>query len=221
MFTGIVEEIGIVKNITPKANLKRLAIKSSIVKNKLKLGASVCVSGVCLTVVEAKWDYFVVEAVEHTLKATALKQLKIGDPVNLEAGLTAAGRFDGHLVSGHVDTVGVVAKIRTAGEQVEFFIRIPAEGLANVIRQGSICIDGISLTVAEIRQNIVKVVVIPQTFKNTTLNRKAVNQFVNVEFDVIGKYVLRGLCQLAAPSPGHLEAKLLEFSKFVYRGSLN
>ncbi|MFA4858718.1 MAG: riboflavin synthase, partial [Candidatus Margulisiibacteriota bacterium] len=210
MFTGIIEEIGIIKNIIQKPNLKRITVKSKNVKNGLKVGASVCVSGVCLTVVETKWDYFTVEAVEHTYKSTTLKQLKIGDSVNLEAALSATGRFDGHLVSGHVDTVAVIARMKQVGEQHEIFIRIPADCLANVVSRGSICIEGISLTIAGVRQNVIKVVVIPHTFQNTTLSRKQVNHFVNIEFDIIGKYALQRIGQLVAPEHGHLEAKFLE-----------
>lgn len=221
MFTGIIQEIGIIKNITQEKNLKRLFIQSKTVKKELKIGSSVSINGVCLTVVAIKWDHFVVEAVDNTLRTTNLGHLKVSDTVNLEPALLATGRLDGHLVSGHIDTMGTILKRRKIGQQEELYIRISPKYLVYVVEKGSICIDGISLTIAGFRKDIIKVVIIPHTLQNTNLLDKQTNSKVNLEFDVLGKYAIARMDDLVYPDKSQLEAKFSEFSKFIYRGSLN
>ncbi|MBU0686466.1 MAG: riboflavin synthase [Candidatus Margulisbacteria bacterium] len=221
MFTGIVQELGKIKNITQKKNLKRFFIKSKLVKKELKLGSSVSINGVCLTVVDLKWDYFAVEAVAETLRTTNLSSLQAGDTVNLEPALLATGRLDGHFVTGHIDTQGTITKRQTVGQQEEIYIKIPLEFQALMVSKGSICIDGISLTIAAIRGDTFKVVIIPHTLKNTTLNQKQVNQLVNIEFDILGKYTLAKTNNLQFSDQSQLKAKLIEYSKFAFRANLN
>ena len=221
MFTGIIQEIGIIKNIIQEKNLKRLFIQSKTVKKELKIGSSVSINGVCLTVVAIKRDHFVVEAVDNTLKISNLGQLKVSDKVNLEPALLATGRLDGHLVSGHIDTMGTILKRRKIGQPEEFYIRISPKFLANVVEKGSICIDGISLTIAGFRKDIIKVVIIPHTLKNTNLLDKQASAKVNLEFDVLGKYAIARMDDLVYPEKSQLAAQFSEFSNFIYRGSLN
>ena len=221
MFTGIVQELGVVKNIVQEKGLKRFTLKSKTTKKEQKIGSSVSVNGACLTVVAIKWDHFMVEAVENTLKTTNLGSLKVGDEVNLEPALLATGRLDGHFVSGHIDTIGKIKKIKRVGQQEEYFIQIPRQFITFMVDKGSISIDGISLTIAGIRGNIIKVVVIPHTSSKTNLKNKKVNSTLNIEFDMLGKYALNQMGTFADIDQSQLEARFLEFSKFAYRASMN
>jgi riboflavin synthase len=221
MFTGIIQETGRIDKIIQENNLKKIEIRAKASKKELKIGASVAVNGVCLTVVDLKWDSFVVEVIAATLKATTLGLLKVGDVVNLETALPLGGRLDGHLVSGHVDCLGTIIRRETSGQHEEFYVKIPRQYLVYVVEKGSICVDGVSLTINAIKGEAIKLMVIPHTLKNTILLNRGVNHPVNIEFDLLGKYAIARMESLLNLEQSQLEARFLEFSKFVYRGNLN
>jgi riboflavin synthase len=191
MFTGIVEEMGSVKALRHDAGAARLTISASTVLGDTVLGDSICVNGVCLTVVALTKNDFSADVAVETLKVTNLGDLKIGAKVNLERALQLSARIGGHLVSGHVDAVGRIREKRDEGNGWRIFIDAPETVLRYVIKKGSIAIDGISLTVAEVDRNGFAVAIIPHTAKLTTLGFKAAGDSVNLESDIIGKYVER------------------------------
>lgn len=183
MFTGIVEELGRVRDVQPDG---RLAIEASIVPVTLLIGSSIAVNGCCLTAVEIGPDGFVVQAVPETLSRTNLADLRAGSEVNLERPLALAGRLDGHLVQGHVDATGDVLA-PAPGLRVS----APADVLRYVVEKGSITVDGVSLTVVDLDDSSFSVAVIPHTAAVTTLGHRTVGDRVNLEVDLIAKYVER------------------------------
>lgn len=191
MFTGIVEELGTVRDLRREAGGARLGIAASTVLDGTALGDSICVNGVCLTVVEMSRNGFSADVAVETLKVTNLGDLKPGAKVNLERALQLSARIGGHLVSGHVDAVGRIREKREEGNGWRIFIDSPESVLRYVIRKGSIAVDGISLTVAEADQKSFSVAMIPHTAKLTTLGFKSSGDSVNLECDIIGKYVER------------------------------
>ncbi len=188
MFTGIIEDIGEVLKIRPRLDVYELEIKSRFA-DELSIGDSVSVNGACLTVVEKTESTFTVELSAETVARTSFLDLKIGDYVNLERALRASSRLDGHIVTGHVDGVGTVTSIKSTGRAAEIFIRLPEDLIPFVATKGSIAIDGISLTVASREGSIIRISVIPHTFRNTTLSFKKPGSRVNVEVDIIARYV--------------------------------
>jgi riboflavin synthase len=191
MFTGIIEEMGTVKTLRRNAGGARLSISASIVLDHTSLGDSICVNGVCLTVVEMSANDFSADIAVETLKVTNLGDLKIGAKVNLERALQLSARIGGHLVSGHVDAVGRIREKREEGNGWRIMIDAPDAALRYIIMKGSIAIDGISLTVAEVHDSGFSVAMIPHTAKLTTLGFKTAGDSVNLEVDLIGKYVER------------------------------
>jgi riboflavin synthase len=191
MFTGIVEELGTIGSLKREGNSARLSVSSSKVTTDSVIGDSICVNGVCLTVVEIDANGFSADVAVETLKVTNLGQLKAGDRVNLERALQLSTRIGGHLVSGHVDGVGRIREKREEGTGWKIFFEAPESLLRYVIRKGSIAIDGISLTVAEVDSQGFSIAMIPHTAKATTLGFKRAGDSVNLEADVIGKYVER------------------------------
>lgn len=189
MFTGIVEEVGRVKLIIPKGKAKVFAISSKKLLGDVKIGDSVAVNGVCLTVFEKLNDHFKVEAVEETIKKTNLGSLKTGDRVNLELSLKLGERLGGHIVLGHVDTTGLIENIIKLQNSWVFEIKFPSEFEKYVIPKGAISVDGISLTIADVNDDKFKVSIIPFTWENTNLRFKKTGDRVNLEFDFFGKYV--------------------------------
>jgi len=198
MFTGIIEEMGAVKALKREAGAARLALSASKVLEGTVIGDSICVNGVCLTVVDLGTDDFSADVAVETLKVTNLGDLKSGSRVNLERALQLSARIGGHLVSGHVDAVGRVREKREEGNGWRIFIDAPDTVLRYVIKKGSIAIDGISLTVADVDRKGFSIAMIPHTAKLTTLGYKSAGDSVNLESDIIGKYVERLL-------PGHPE----------------
>ncbi len=185
MFTGIVEEVGTVKAVTDK----NITVKCSSVLNGTKIGDSIAVNGICLTVTEISENAFTADVSEETFKVSALNCLKTGSYVNLERALKADGRFGGHIVSGHIDGV---AKVKTITPQNGFFnleIELQENESRYVIRKGSIAINGISLTIADVMNNIVMIAVIPHTYENTCLKCLKNGDYVNIEVDIFAKYV--------------------------------
>ena len=189
MFTGIVEEMGTVRRVLPGARAGKITIGASKVLGGTQIGDSIAVNGVCLTVVEMGADSFVADVMPETLSKSGLGQLKTGDKVNLERAMAADGRFGGHIVSGHIDGTGRIAEMRPDQNAVRVRISAPAGILALIVEKGSIAIDGISLTVASVSATDFQVSLIPHTGEETTLLKKRAGDIVNLENDVVGKYV--------------------------------
>lgn len=187
MFTGIIEEIGKVKMIQ-RGDITKIAIACDKVLNGTRIGDSIAVNGVCLTVTNVGKNLFTADLMRETLKSSNLGNLKIGSMVNLERALSISGRLNGHIVTGHVDTVGtIVNKNRIMNSNV-FKIKIDERYSKYVVSKGSIAVDGISLTVVEALASYFTVSVIPHTELNTTLNFKRIGDSVNIEVDILSKY---------------------------------
>lgn len=189
MFTGIVEELGTVRELKESVGFYRIDIEGRKVLEDTKLGDSIAVNGVCLTVNEIYDNHFTADIMGETINRTNLGDLIDGDKVNLERALSLWDRLGGHMVSGHVDGKGKIVDIEKKKDGTWFSIEVPEEVLKYIVFKGSITIDGISLTVAYVDGSIFKVSVIPHTLENTILNYRKVNDSVNIECDIIGKYV--------------------------------
>ncbi len=189
MFTGIVEETGILKNKIPEGNGYQLIVSAQKVVEDLSIGASISVNGACLTVVKKGKNSFYVDTIEETLKKTNLGELKIGSKVNLERSLKIDARLGGHFVLGHVDTVGKIVEVKELSNSHFITISFPEKFKKYLIYVGSIAIDGVSMTVAELNKNTFSVGVIPHTWEETIFSTKGAGDSVNLEFDVLGKYV--------------------------------
>jgi riboflavin synthase len=191
MFTGIVEELGRVKAIELQADALRLTIEGPLVVSDANRGDSIAVCGTCLTVVEHDATSFTADVMQETLNLTSLAGIKVGDPVNLERAMTAATRFGGHVVQGHVDGLGEIIS-RTPSENWELVqVRIPTELMKYVVLKGSITIDGVSLTVNQVGEDFIGLSLIPETVALTTLGSKQPGDKVNVEADVMAKHIER------------------------------
>ena len=191
MFTGIVEDVGkIEKKILQKTGEYLIRIKCNMLNTKnFKLGESIAVNGVCLTVTKSGKTYFETLASLETLSKTNLGNKSVNDHENLETAMKANGRFGGHIVSGHVDTLGKVTNVKKAGKSVEYWFRINKKLTKYIIEKGSITIDGISLTINRVRVNTFSVNIIPHTSQNTISNSWLNKSEVNLEFDMIAKYI--------------------------------
>ena len=189
MFTGIIEEIGVIKNITANSKSGKITILANKILEDTNSGDSIAVNGVCLTVSSINKNEFVADIMMETIRATNLGKLNIKDKVNLERAMSISSRFGGHIVTGHVDTVGIIQEFKREENAVWVSIRAEEEFLKNMIYKGSIAIDGISLTVAYVDNKIFKVSIIPHTKSKTTILEKNVGNIVNLESDVIGKYI--------------------------------
>ncbi len=190
MFTGIIEEVGTVKLVKGSANgARKLFIGCSKVLDNLKIGDSLAVNGVCLTIVEREKDQVAIEAVEETVKKTMIGELKVGSFVNLERSVSLNDRLSGHLVQGHVDATGKVMSIEKLPMSRMYRFKIPKTLMKYLIPVGSVSINGVSLTVAEKMADSIKVAIIPHTFENTTFKHLHVGDVVNIEIDMIAKYV--------------------------------
>ncbi|HWK21833.1 MAG TPA: riboflavin synthase [Ureibacillus sp.] len=193
MFTGIIEEQGKVKAIQRDVNSMQLTIATSKVISDAQLGDSIAVNGVCLTITHLNNEEMTVDVMPETVKATNIHKLKLGDYVNLERAMSANGRFGGHIVSGHVDGVGIIKSKRPVSNAVYIEIELSKDLLENCIPKGSITIDGTSLTLFQVSDCSVTVSLIPHTYAETILGRKSVGDTVNIETDMLGKYVLHHL----------------------------
>ncbi len=191
MFTGLVEEKGILKDKLPTGEGFQFTIKASKIMDDLEIGSSIAVNGCCLTVVKKTSDSFSVDTIEETLKKTNLGVLKQGDKVNLERPLRADARLGGHFVLGHIDTIGKVEDVKELSNSHWMTISFKEEFKHYLIYVGSIAIDGVSMTVAELKDNTFSVGIIPHTWKETIFADKKIGDTVNLEFDVLGKYVER------------------------------
>src|SRR5215831_11026480 len=191
MFTGIVEEMGAITSMEKTLAGTRLTILASTIIGDLKIGDSVSINGTCLTVVTKDERNFTVDVSPETLSVTTLGHLTAGAPVNLERAMKLNERIGGHLVAGHVDGVGTIRNRRQEGNAIFFTIEVPNEILKYCVTKGSVTIDGVSLTINDVAAHSFSVAIIPHTAKVTTLGLKQVNDSVNLESDLIGKYVER------------------------------
>lgn len=190
MFTGIVEEIGTIVSVTSFGNGKRISFSGKKVFSDLKVDDSIAINGVCQTVTQIKDNIATVEAVEETLRLTTFNDiLWANQPVNLERAALPTTRLGGHLVQGHVDAVGRVSAIQKNSASTEISIAFPREFRKYIVKKGSITLDGVSLTVAKLTEDTFTIAVIPHTIENTVLKHYSLLQNVNLEFDIIGKYV--------------------------------
>ncbi len=193
MFTGLVAELGTVQKLARQGNSYHLTVSAKKIMANLKIGDSVAVNGACLTVVKMSSDGFTADVMPETVRLTNIGSLNAGDKVNLERTLRLCDGLDGHIVSGHVEGLGTIAAQRNDGIAVVVTIDTPQELLKYIIKKGSIAIDGISLTVTEVTSSTFSVSLIPHTAKETTLGFKTVGDTVNLETDILGKYVERML----------------------------
>ncbi|MBU5470411.1 riboflavin synthase [Falcatimonas sp. MSJ-15] len=189
MFTGIIEELGVVKSIAINGASGCITIKARKVLEGTKLGDSIAVNGTCLTVTSINSDGFSADVMAETVRRTSLSQVGKGDMVNLERAMALNGRFGGHIVSGHIDGTGTIIKYTKEENAIWVTIKVPEEILDLIVEKGSICIDGISLTVATVSDRDFQVSIIPHTAKETTLIQKKVGSLVNLENDIVGKYI--------------------------------
>ena len=190
MFTGLVEEVGRVSELEA-GEMFRLGLTASRTLDGTRVGDSVSVNGVCLTVNELDGETLVFNAMPETMRRSALGDLAEGSAVNLERAMSPTGRFGGHIVQGHVDGVGEVRDVRSEGEAEIWEFTAPESVLRYVVEKGSICVDGISLTVVSVRDTSFTVSILPQTRANTNLKELGVGDRVNLEADVVAKYVER------------------------------
>jgi len=190
MFTGIIESLGRVIEVSESGSNKTFWIESPL-SSSFKIDQSIAHDGVCLTVEEVRENHHRVTAVAETLRKTALHQWKPGKQINLEQSLLPSRRLDGHFVQGHVDATGICKKIKDENGSHEFTLRFPKKFASLVIEKGSISLNGISLTLFDVKKNTFKVAIIPYTFEHTNLHFLKEDDEVNLEFDMIGKYVAR------------------------------
>lgn len=214
MFTGIIEEVGTVKTVQHSGNSSFIRIEAKKILEDVRLGDSIAVNGVCLTVTHFDSTTFQADVMNETLSRSSLGALRNGSPVNLERAMAADGRFGGHIVSGHIDGTGTIADISNDGIAVWYTVSAPPEILRYIVEKGSIAIDGISLTVAKITDSTFSVSIIPHTASHTVLGTKKVGDTVNLENDIIGKYVEKLIRPAEAPK-NSLSLKLLAENGFI------
>jgi len=191
MFTGLIEDLGKVIDISVSSKGAKLVVETKL--SDIKIGDSVAVNGACLTVTEIRGNKYSFDVSPETLKRTNLGLLKRGDYVNLERALKVGDRLGGHIVQGHVDFTSKIKSLKFLGEHYELVIEIPNDWVSYIVEKGSIAIDGISLTVNYIRNNSVYINIIPHTYERTNLKFRKNGDLVNVETDIIGKYVINYL----------------------------
>jgi riboflavin synthase len=189
MFTGIVEHIGKIRGIDRKSDLAELQIELGPIASGVKLGDSIAVAGVCLTVTAIEPDVYRFDAIPETLEKTRIGQLEPGDPVNLERAMAAAGRLDGHIVQGHVDGVGRIRRFERERSEALLHVECDPDLANQLVDKGSVTIDGVSLTVVQVVEDGFHVALIPHTLEATTLSDLSIGDPVNLEVDVFGKYV--------------------------------
>ncbi len=189
MFTGLIQEVGTIVSVSSNAEGKEFFIKAPKLIKEIKIDDSVATNGCCLTATQIKGDTFKVQAVHMTLEKTSVGGLKSGDKVNLELSLRAQDRMGGHFVQGHVNALGKIKQIKTMGENWEIEVSFPADLRKYMISEGSVAIDGISLTIAKLTADSLTVAIIPHTLEKTTLGTKKVGDHLNLEVDMIAKYI--------------------------------
>ena len=193
MFTGIIEELGIVTSIIRGSQAGKLTISTSRALAGIKVGESIGVNGVCLTIANHRRNFIELDISAETLKKTTFQDLKIGEKVNLERALAVSGRLGGHLVMGHVDGIGEIRKRVNLEKGFLLHISLPSELLRYLVPKGSVALDGVSLTVADLRNGLLVVSVVPHTARSTNLGAKNVGDRLNIEVDILSKYIEKHL----------------------------
>ena len=189
IFTGIIEEIGRLADIKKEKDLYTLKISCKKVLEGTKRGDSIATNGVCLTVTELGDDFYKAEVMVETINSTNFKTLSLGEPLNLERALSPSKRLDGHIVQGHVDGVGEIVNILKRGHEIVYRIKFESDNFKYIAEKGSIALDGISLTVSKVGENYFEVSIIPTTIADTNLASKKLGEKINIETDIIGRYV--------------------------------
>lgn len=220
MFTGIIEELGTISSLVRFPHSMKMTLESPFLSKGLKIGESLAVNGVCLTAVDIKRKNVTVDIVEETIARTNLGRKKVGEKMNLERALSLSGRLNGHIVNGHVDGLGIIKSKNNMGNFYEIAFEVPPLLSNYLVEKASIALDGISLTIASIKNNLFTVAVIPHTLENTTLNFTPVNTPVNVEIDILSKYVQRHVLRTEAfPPVGRLPAIDIDLSHIFNLGN--
>lgn len=217
MFTGLVEEVGVVARIIRGTDSAKIAVRAEVVTSGLGIGDSVAVDGVCLTVVSLGPGMFEAQVMAETLMKTSLARLATADPVNLERALSAGDRLGGHIVTGHVDGTGCVTSKSTKGIATLLCIRAPRAILDYVVPRGSLAINGVSLTVVGVTETGFSVSLVPHTSKRTNLGRLAPGDEVNIETDIIAKHVKGYISALAVPARPGISREFLAQHGFLSR----
>lgn len=189
IFTGIIEEIGSLSDIKKEIDLYSLRVSCKKVLEGTKIGESIATNGVCLTVTELGEDFYKADVMVETIKSTTFKNLKRGEKLNLERALSPAKRLDGHIVQGHVDGLGEIISILNHGNEIVYRIKFDSDNFKYIAPKGSISLDGISLTVSKVGEKYFEVSIIPTTIRDTNLINKKVGDMINIETDIIGRYV--------------------------------
>ena len=195
MFTGIIEELGIIKDFQPNFSGMDLVISCGKILEDIHLGDSISVNGCCQTVVEFGKDWFKTNLSSETLKITTFSDIKKGDKVNLERAMRANSRFGGHIVQGHIDGTSTIKEIKNDGDFFIITFNLESEISKYIVNKGAITVEGISLTISNVDKNTFSVAIIPHTFKNTTLQFKKIGDRINIETDILGRYVEKMLNQ--------------------------
>jgi riboflavin synthase len=214
LFTGLVEEVGRLKYIERSPRWVRLEVEAAKVLSDLRRGDSIAVDGVCLTAVSLTERSFTVEVMAETLSRTTLRRLQVGSRVNLERALVLGGRLGGHFVTGHVDGVGTIVGRETRGLSVILFIQAPPDLLPYLVSKGSVAVDGVSLTVVERHGPVFSVSLVSHTLSQTTLGEKVAGEEVNLEADIIAKY-LAGLLASGSKNQKEITVELLAEHGFI------
>ena len=208
MFTGIIEEVGTVKEVRRSGNSSYIKIQAEKVLSDVHIGDSIAVNGVCLTVTRFDSTTFQADVMNETLERSSLGSLRSGSKVDLERAMSAEGRFGGHIVSGHIDGTGTVTDIKNDGIATWYTITAKPEIMRYIVEKGSVAIDGISLTVAKVTENSFSVSIIPHTASQTVLSTKKTGDIVNLENDIVAKYVEK-LMKPSEPSSGGITMEFL------------
>lgn len=208
MFTGIIEEVGTVKEVRRSGNSSYIKIQAEKVLSDVHIGDSIAVNGVCLTVTRFDSTTFQADVMNETLERSSLGSLRSGSPVDLERAMSAEGRFGGHIVSGHIDGTGTVTDIKNDGIATWYTITAKPQIMRYIVEKGSVAIDGISLTVAKVTENSFSVSIIPHTASQTVLSTKKTGDIVNLENDIVAKYVEK-LMKPSEPSSGGITMEFL------------
>ena len=214
MFTGIIEEIGSITAVKSSKDAIVFTIGVKKITDDISLGDSIAVNGVCLTVTDFSQTSFSVDVMPETVKSTSLNQLKQGSRVNLERAMLANGRFGGHIVSGHVDGIAKIIRKQRVSNAVYYELQLPEELTDTLIYKGSITVDGTSLTIFGLEKEKVVISIIPHTLSETILGTKGVGDIVNIECDMLGKYIKKFLSQQVNPKGSSLSKAFLEENGF-------
>lgn len=214
MFTGIIEELGLVKSVGVSSAFGRLKLGAAKVTGDAKIGDSIAVNGVCLTIVALGKKELSFDVAEETIRRTNLSRLKKNERVNLERPLKTDGRFGGHFVSGHIDALGRIKERFEQGENLNLQVELPERVMPYLIEKGSLAVDGVSLTIVDLGDNFFTVSIIPHTRKMTTLGWKDSGEYVNIEVDILGKYIQKFTAGKLAQKP-KITQELLKESGFI------